>query len=264
VQLKNQAILVTRPFFPDDELVQLLKQEGAKVIHIPSILIHPIEEINGIRGQILQIMKIQGVILFFSSKNAVRFLWEILKRIKLLNLAKSSLMKNKIIAIGPRTAFELKQRGISKVLLPEEYSTNGVLSLLSRNQFASKTIVLFRSNRGNLHLKKKLSEMNWNVSDIPVYKILSESPGKLTQILDLIYSEQVSIIIFTSSFAFNTIFEFSKLRNQEDLFLNKMKKLKIAAIGPTTETTLRKARLEVKIVPEKSTIDSLIRAMRRN
>ncbi|MHA1267440.1 MAG: uroporphyrinogen-III synthase [Candidatus Helarchaeota archaeon] len=253
---------MTRPFNPRDELVILLKHKGAKVFHIPTITIHPIPNPTYLQEKLIHLLQLRNVIYFFSSKNAVEFFWHILQSLHLVDTFTSLLSEAIVLAIGPKTSLELKKKGIPKIHLPPTFSSDGILRFLTENQFPSKIIILVRSNRGRPFLIEELKNQNWVVHNLPVYRINPETPEKLAQILELITQKLVSLIIFTSSFAFKTLYDFAKRRGQLEAFISRLKRLIIAAIGPITKRAINQAGLEVDITPNQSTIPSLVNAIK--
>ena len=198
-------------------------------------------------------------IVVFTSLNGVRKSFSIAEHGK-FNL-KDKLSTVEVCAIGPVTRDELRRYGVHVSLMPEEYSTRGLMKLLAARAEAGAKILFLRSAAGNKQIIESLQTNGAHVTDIAVYEpqiIASESERKL--LVELI-NYQPDYIIFTSSLTFKMFLELaSKLDVREDVSAL-LRSAKIAAIGDLTAETIAESGIEVDIVAKRSTFEQLLRSI---
>ena len=196
----------------------------------------------------------------FTSTNGVKHMLE--------NVSNSDLDKNrfigllnesKIVAIGEPTKVFIEKYNLSVDTVPEKYSSDGIVSELSKHEVKGKNIWVIRSSHGSGILIDGLKELGANVFETEVYSI--EMPKDLTRQKKLINSAvegDIDIFTFTSRM---TVVNFLKIADDMQLktkILEKMNKKMVLAIGNPTKEELEKNGIKVEDVPGKFTFEALI------
>jgi len=195
----------------------------------------------------------------FTSANGVRFAFEICESggLDLRELLSSA----HIVAIGPATVQELKKRGLS-AFVPQEFSSRGLVRLLASVGVKGKKVLLLRSSAGSSSLRMQIEELGASVRDIAVYEPVLRADADAKRDFERLIEFEPEFAVFTSSLTFKSFLKLSRAFGVESKVLSMLNAAKIVAIGEPTASAVRNAGLEVSIIPEKSTIESILEAIK--
>ncbi len=261
--LKGRTIAITRPRDQAEEACKMIEEKGGKPYLIPTIEIKRISDLSPIKNFINDLMEGKVEYVIFMSANGTRYLINATESLGLRDQLIEYLAKTVIIAVGPRTAQELKAHQIHVDFVPAKYSSEGIIQSLQKLDISGKSIYIPRTKAATPALKEGLRKMGAKVQEIYVYESLppTDPDIKKSFLQDLIYGE-IHAIIFSSSLCVENLFQMlvgqismEKLRD----LLNS--RLTIIAIGPTTAKALRKMGVKVDIVPEKYLFEEVLIAL---
>jgi uroporphyrinogen III methyltransferase/synthase len=239
--LFGKKIAITRAPHQSFKLGELLSERGADVRYMPTIVIAPIEPNKKLEHAIDNI-QIYSFILF-TSTNAVSIFFDALFR---KGRDARVLSSAKIIPIGPATASLLQSKGIIPDLLPEQFTSEGIIEVLKAVEAAGKKFLLPRAEEARDIIVEYIRDHGGSCEVIPVYK--ASLPKETTAL-----SEKPDIVTFTSS---STVRNFITLYGKQAL-----EGTLIASIGPITTKTLRDNGLREHIEAERYDIPGLVKAI---
>lgn len=247
--LFGKRVLVTRARSQASALSKLLAERGAEPVELPVIEIRDVPDTSELDKAILELPEYQWII--FTSANGVPAFW---KRLSALNLDSRWMYYVKIGAIGPATAQALKEQGIHPDFVPEEFTSEGIISGLANIEISGCRILLPRANIAPKDLVDGLAKLGAKPHEVTAY-ITEQSSEPVTQAKETLNDGQIDIITFTSS---STVTNFLTAIGNERQGVDQAK---IACIGPVTAATAEKAGLRVDIVAEEQTIPGLVAAI---
>jgi uroporphyrinogen III methyltransferase/synthase len=237
--LFGRRIVVTRARSQAHELADLLERHGAGVIECPVIEIAPPDQPELVAGVQSRIGSYDWLVL--TSTNGVDRFFETL-------LAGGHDLRElagvRIAAIGPATAAAVERRGLRVEVVPREYRAEALLESLG--EVAGLRVLLARAAVARDVLPDTLRTRGADVEVVAVYKTV-DGPGCAPATL-----ADADVVTFTSS---STVERFLRLAGEDGRAL--LARSVIAAIGPVTADTLRKAGFEAGIVPGEYTIAAL-------
>lgn len=170
--------------------------------------------------------------------------------------------KTQIIAIGPSTDKSLKAAGLDSALIPEEYSSEGIVTQI-RDSVNGKTVILMRSDSGSDVLYDGLTEAGAEVVSIAAYKLEPFGmSGSLLHLFTAIKSGKVDVMAFTSPRSAQIFYSQMEEQYGKENTEKYMDGLKTAAIGKPTSDALRKLGREPDIVPADATFRDMLEAIR--
>ena len=249
--LTGKKILITRAREQSGDFATQLKKIGAEVIEFPTIeMVAPIRW--GEVDRAIDRLKSYDWIIF-TSANGVDFFWQRLAERGELHPLPSSL---KVCAIGPATARQLKEKGISVHYVPEKFVAESILEGFEKMFVKGKRILLARAKKARDILPKGLRKMGAEVDVVAVYRTIRPRGGS-KRLNRLLTEGEIDVIAFTSS---STVNHFAELLKKEDL-KKLLKGIAIACIGPVTAETAKGWGLRVQIQPKQYTIPGLTRAI---
>ncbi|MBI4357725.1 MAG: uroporphyrinogen-III C-methyltransferase, partial [Candidatus Omnitrophica bacterium] len=180
--LFGKTVLVTRSRKQASQLSDRLESLGANVVEVPTIDISPINNFRILDEAIHQMAtphanplpsrgegRVRGIYdwIVFTSENGVEIFFN-----RLRDLRKDArVLKNvRIAAIGPGTQAKLQSFFVEPDLLPNVFTTEGLVKAFKTCGISGKKILLLRTTIAPKLLHDSLKKLGAFVTEIPVYK----------------------------------------------------------------------------------------------
>ncbi|MCX6168922.1 MAG: uroporphyrinogen-III synthase [Ignavibacteriales bacterium] len=247
--LRNKTILITKSELESKKNLDALKHEGAELLFCPTIKIVP--AINSPELDDALRMFNQFDYLVFTSANAVEVFFDIAAKRK-LNLSKA-----KVAVVGKSTADECESVGIRVDIIPDEFSSKGLIDKLSEFDLINKKIFIPGSSLSGGDLNLGLSELGAQVYSVPVYDVVPNDLNNLKNEHKKIQKKHPNVFIFTSPSSFNNFLRIMSVTDSDKYFGTST----ICAIGATTESAIREKGLAVHIVPKTFSLQGVSEAI---
>lgn len=252
--LFGQTIAVTRTRHQASDLASSLSSYGAHVIETPTLQITPPPDPTPVHNALRIISNYNWVI--FTSPNGVVHTKTALREI---GLDARVFGKCQIAAVGAATADAIRiHLAIEPDLVPHAFNAESLAhELETRNQVAGQRFLMLRADIAREQLRDRLMKSALEVSDIPIYETRSVDslPEQFLHALD---AHEINWVTFTSS---------STARNLLNLlgvnYLDRLKGVKIASMGPVTTKTLEELCLKPTVQASEAQIPNLVQAMLR-
>ena len=263
--LKGRTIAITRPRDQAEETGKMIEKKGGKPYFIPTIKIKGPSDLSSIKKFIDDLMRGEIDYVIFMSINGVRYLLSAAESLGLRDQLKEYLRKTVTIAVGPRTAQELKTHKIHVNLVPAKYSSEGIIQSLQQLDISGKSICIPRTSGATPILAKRLGEMGGKVQEIYVYESLLPIDQNLKErFFQDLMAGKIHAIIFSSSLGVKNLFQML----MEQISMEKLRdtmnsRLTIVAIGPATAKTLLEMGLKVDVMPDKHLFEEALIALAR-
>ena len=261
--LKERTVAVTRPHDQAEEAGKMIEKKGGKPYFIPTIEIKAPSDLSVIKKFIAALTRSEVDYVIFMSVNGVRYLRSAAESLGLKDQLKEWLEKTATVAVGPKTAQELKNHQIHVDLIPAKYSSEGIIQSLQQRGISGKSIYIPRTSEAPPALARRLREIGGKVQEVYVYESQLPIDHNLTESFfqDLI-GGKIHAIIFSSSLGVKNLFQMLT----EQVSLEKLRdimnsKLTIVAIGPATAETLSEMGVKVDVVPEKHLFEEALNAL---
>ncbi len=239
--LFGKKIAVTRSEHQSRRFGELLLDRGAEPVYLPTIDIEPIVPNTRLRTAIDRISTYDAII--FTSVNGASIFFAHMRGSGKDARALSGIT---IIAIGGATAAHLAVYGIKADLVPEQFTSEGVVSVLDTFGVSGKNFLVPRAEQARDVIIRHIRQNGGSCSVLPIYRATVPSPAASLP-------EDLDVFIFTSS---STVNNFILLYGKEIL-----KDKVIASIGPITTATLIKSGIKVDIEAGRSDIPGLVSAV---
>jgi uroporphyrinogen III methyltransferase / synthase len=252
--LFGKRIILTRAQEQAREFSRLLAAYGAEPIEFPTIEIVPPASWQGIDQGIARIADYQWLI--FTSVNGVR---PFMDRLRVAGKDCRALAHLRICAIGPRTAHELSQHGVTPDVVPSEYQAEGVLTALAAHDLRRKRVLLPRAEVAREILPEQLRERGAEVDVIVVYRTVAPV-ADVSLLKRQIEEGKIDVVTFTSS---STVRNFVEMMGGAEQARRLAAQTTIGCIGPITAGTAEEFGLPATIVPAENTVPALAQAIVR-
>ncbi len=249
--LAGKTVLVTRSDTQASTLTQLLHDQGARVIEMPTIAIIPPSSWTPLDQAIANLKSLDWLIL--TSANAVTYFF---KRLQAQHLDSRSLGGIQIAVVGLKTAAVLSHYGIKPDLVPDEFVADALLDVWPQTT-PQKVLFPRVESGGRDSLVKGLRDLNADVIEVAAYQ--SVCPDHIDpSSLRALTSERVDILTFASS---KTVKHFQQLLQAQHFDFAKLAKTTIAAIGPQTAKTCVEVLGRVDRIPTEYTLERLVQVL---
>lgn len=244
--LLGKRIVVTRSRNQLSEISRLLEEKGAEVIEMPTIEIRPPSSWKGLDQAIKNFSRYDWVT--FTSANGVASFFDRLFKAKrdLRHLGRV-----KIAAVGPATARPMEARGLHLDLVADEFRGEGLARKLIKSGVRGKKILLVQAKQARETLREELKKAGARVTVVEAYR--SAAP-RISE-----FPKDIDLVIFASSLTVENFVKISPLA--PSLKKRGLGEISSACIGPVTAKTARDLGLNVVVVPKKSTMPDLVKAI---
>jgi uroporphyrinogen-III synthase len=261
--LKGKTVALTRPIGQAEEAGKLIEAKGGIPYYIPAIEIKPLSNPEPVKRFMseLQAGKVNFTILM--STNGVKYLFAVAETLNQAENLRSGMAKSCVIGVGPRTAQELEAYGVHVDLVPEKYSSEGLLEVLKPRDVKGKVIRIPRTTSATPTLTDQLTAMGADVQEIHVYESgLPVDEALKTKFYEDLKSGQIDAVLFGSGLSAKNIFKMLTEKAQmEQLRKLFAEKVTVVAIGPTTAQALEELAVKVDVVPQDYLFEEALSAL---
>ena len=233
--LKNKIVAITRNERDAREFSQLVSEHGGRAIALPTIEIVP-RETNVAKEFLDRLRKKKHDYCAFMSPQAVNVLFDLAGKV-----VAPALKSTTVIAVGPKTKQALEERGVNVGLMPEKFSSAGLVELLYSKKPAGKRIIIPRSGAANEFATEALAGLGMDVDEILLYNVRTSNITPVwREFADLLRQKKVDAIVFTSASNVSSFFEIMGKVTTGNLQLESL--TKVVSIGPFTSKELEKKK----------------------
>jgi len=165
----------------------------------------------------------------------------------------------RVVALGPSTRQTLREAGIRVDLIPGEFSSRGIVELLS--DIATDNIWLLRSAYGSDSLVEGLRRNGAVVNQVLLYTLNKLCGEAQKDFIRRVLEDDIAAVLFTSSMTVHSFFECAKRMSTHDRTVRTLKTRLVGAIGVPTAEVLADYGVNVGVTPDKATFRSLVLAV---
>jgi uroporphyrinogen-III synthase len=236
-------------FRPDDErmsaAVELLDSLGATPIPDPMLAVEPTGTVPGDSDSGSDS---DPAVVVLTSKTGVELLAD----------AGWSPGDATLACIGPKTAAAARDAGWTVDLVPEEYSSTGLVAALD-GDVGGRRVVGARSDHGSDTLLDGLADAGAAVNETVLYRLTR--PEGAGQSAVLAAGGDLDAACFTSSLTVENFLEAAAERGVREEAIAGLNRAVVGAIGEPTRETATDYGIRVDIVPENATFEALATAV---
>ncbi len=261
--LKGRVIAITRPIGQAEEAGELIRAKGGLPYYIPAIEIKRLINPEPMKKFISELSAGQVDFVILMSTNGVKYLFSAAVEVKLTEQLYEGLKKSFVIAVGPKTAEAMKEYRVRVDMVPQKYSSEGLLEALQGRDLLGKRIRIPRTSNATPTLTDTLRQMGADVQEIYVYESgLPVDESLKTKFFDDLTSGCINAILFGSGLSAKNIFKMlTEKAPMETLRKVITEKVTTVAIGPTTAEALREMSIQVDVVPEDYLFEKALEAL---
>jgi uroporphyrinogen-III synthase len=162
------------------------------------------------------------------------------------------------IAIGPLTAKAMVARGIGVDLIPDEYSSEGLVRQIG-TELAYQRVFLLRSSHGERILFDGLVEVGAEVTEVVLYELVPDTDSpEVRYLVAESLAGRVDAFAFTSSLSAATFIEAAVKVAPRDEVITMLNSRLVGAMGGPTRKRLEGMGIKVAAVPANATFPELL------
>ncbi len=251
-------IAITRPKEHLERSVEYLKSKGFDVLAAPMVEVAERDEPEFERFY-RRVMEGHCDFVIFTSVNGVKFMLEKVKD-ALKNDFISALNDPviRVVSMGPRTSERLKSSWIEPDMMPELYTSSGLVELLTPH-VSGKDVDVVRSDHGSNVLVDGLKDAGAEkVHEIRVYSIVRPVGNEQYDLVRAVADGGVDVITFTSAQTVKNFFKTVEELGLIDTISKRLNDMLVAVIGEPTARVVEDFGVKVDIMPEDALFDAMI------
>lgn len=230
--LRGRTIAITRSRQDAREFFQLVKARGGRAVAMPAIEIVRADR-RVAQKFISSLKKKNHDYCAFMSAQAVRVLFELASDVA------GPLKKTTVIAVGPKTRQELEKHGVKADMMPDKFSSIGLVELLSKNDVRGRSIIIPRSGEANDFAAKALSGRGMKVDEVFLYRTrTAKVTPEWKELAGMVAEKKIDAVVFTSASNVRSFFEIMKKTRKK-----MPRDVRAISIGPFTTAELAKKKI---------------------
>jgi uroporphyrinogen III methyltransferase/synthase len=252
--LADKIVLVTRAASQSSQFTQLLQEQGARVIEMPTLEIGPPSSWRELDDAIAHLEDFDWLIL--TSTNGVDYFFE---RLKAYQDGDASLYCNiRIAVVGEKTAQRLTKWGVQPDFIPPNFIADCLIAKFPEPLSGLRILFPRVESGGREVLVKEFGSQGARVREVAAYE--SRCPTTIApEALAALQNKAIDVITFASS---KTVQNFCQLSLQADpSWQSWLEEVCIASIGPQTSKTCESLLGRVDVEATEHTLDGLTQAI---
>ncbi|AOW79269.1 uroporphyrinogen III methyltransferase [Halodesulfurarchaeum formicicum] len=166
--------------------------------------------------------------------------------------------ETRLVAIGPSTAEAAEAVGFEVDLIPDAYTSAGLVDALA-GSVAGKRVEVARSDHGSAVLTDGLNEAGAYVHETVLYELTT--PDDAGESVELAAAGELDAALFTSSLTVEHFLAIASERGIEAEVRTGLAQATVGAIGSPTAETAASMDLSVDVVPADADFEALARAV---
>jgi uroporphyrinogen-III synthase len=163
-----------------------------------------------------------------------------------------------LAAIGPATAGAAREVGWTVDIVPEEYTSAGLVAALAA-RVAGERVVVARSDHGSDVLLDGLREAGADVTETVLYRLAR--PDGAGDSAAAAAAGDLDAVAFTSSLTVDNFLAAAADRGVEEAARAGLADAVVGVIGPPTAETARERGVDVDVVPDEASFEALATAV---
>ncbi|MDW5562484.1 MAG: uroporphyrinogen-III synthase [Methanomassiliicoccus sp.] len=166
------------------------------------------------------------------------------------------------IAIGPLTAKAMAARGIAADVIPDEYSSEGIIRQMAKD-LAYKRVFLLRSAHGERILFDGLVQAGAEVTEVILYDLVADpKSAEVRYLVEESMAGRVDAFAFSSSLSAAAFIEAAEGIASRHEVIGMLNSRLVGAMGGPTRKRLEQMGVRVQAVPTNATFRDLVAELR--
>jgi len=162
-----------------------------------------------------------------------------------------------LCAIGASTASALRERGYEVDVVPEEFSSTGLVAALG-DSVAGERVEIARSDHGSEALPEGLNAAGAFVHETTLYRLVR--PPESGESAALAAAGELDGVLFTSSLTVSHFIAAAAERGVREAAIEGLDAAVVGAIGAPTAETAREHGISVDVIPDTADFEALAAA----
>ena len=261
--IEGKTIAITRSKDDSEEFIELVTQQNANPITLPTIEL--ISKGEKIVDEFLEtIEKENPDFSVFMSSKAVKLLIESARKSSKFPELQLAIANTIVIAVGPKTREVLENENIKVAHMPERHSSVGVGEVFTKLNALGKKAIIPRSGASTPFLKNLLEKIGINVVELYLYDVCAfRDPTEWNEFRQLFSQNKIDGVIFTSVSSVRAFFEIMTNDFSLEQLVQLLIQTKVIAIGPFTADELKKFNVQnnsANVHTVKGSVDAVFEA----
>ncbi len=164
---------------------------------------------------------------------------------------------------GPEPFAALRKAGVTDCIqVASPYTTDELIDALCAVDLAGSSVAVVHYGERNQRLAEFLKSVCDSVMDMCLYEWeLSSDLGPVVRMIDKVLNKEVDVLAFTSQIQVRHLMAIASDLGVDEELVAAMRRLVVAAIGPTCADALKRIGIEPGVVPEHPKMGFMVREL---
>ncbi|MDY7082837.1 MAG: uroporphyrinogen-III synthase [Halobacteria archaeon] len=163
-----------------------------------------------------------------------------------------------VCAIGPKTRDALENKGVEVGVVPDDYTSLGLVKTLE-DEVRGEKVEVARSDHGAPELLEGLNDAGAFVHETVLYELARPAEGGKKTVEGLLAGD-IDAVLFTSSLTVEHLLEAAGDERNE--VVNALSSAVVGTIGEPTRETAESHGIQVDFVPDEETFETLVEELK--
>ncbi len=248
-----------------EELAAMLEKEGAAVFRCPLLSILDAPDPAPIIAWLRELAAGRFDYVVLLTGEGLRRLLGLAERAGLRDAALAALGRTRTVTRGPKPVQALRAVGLAPAVVADTPTTEGVITALTREPLAGKTVGVQFYSKSNPPLLDALQKAGATARPVlPYVYAPAADSDRVGELIAKMTAGGVDAVVFTSSPQVDRLHEVAAERGREAELRRGLERVRVAAVGPVVADTLRRRGTRVDICPEQGFVmKNLVQYLKR-
>ncbi len=248
-----------------EELALMLEKEGAVPLRCPMFGIVDAPDAAPVLKWLGELIAGRFDWVVLMTGEALRRLLGFAERAELREAVVAALAKARVLTRGPKPVAALREVGLAPTRVAEAPTTAGVAAALGKEDLRGKVVGVTLYGEPNPTLTEFLEGAGAAVRTVLPYVYAPAADGeRVAGLIRQMAAGDVDAIVFTSSAQLGRLFDVAAEQGLDDALRAGLGRVRVAAVGPVMEETLRKKGIRIDVCPGQGFVmKNLVTQLRR-
>jgi uroporphyrinogen-III synthase len=243
------------------DVVALLEQRGARVLHAPAVRILPLEDDAPLRTATAACLAQPFDVVVATTGTGFSVWLEAADGWGLGEQLREALASAKVYARGPKASGAVHSSGLYDAALPPCEFTWEILERLLASDLAGRRVVVQLHGAHLGDFTRTLRTAGAEVVEVPVYRTAPpDDDALLTRLVGQVVSREVHAVTFTSAVAVTNLLDVAARASAFDALLDAFSDVVPVCVGSVAAAPLERLSVET-VRPEQARIGALVHAL---
>jgi uroporphyrinogen-III synthase len=249
-----------------DTLSRLLERQGARVVQAPALVERPVADASLVADFCDALIENAYAAVIFQTGAGAAALFDAIDGLGRLDAARRALELTTTNCRGPKPAAVLHAREIPIALtVREPWTTDECIEAVGTLALRGRRVALTHYGERNVRLAQAMIQAGSTLDELLLYEwSLPDDVSPIERLVRAVAGGELDAVAFTSQIQVRHLVEVATRSTREAALLAGLRRVVVAAIGPTCAAAVRAIGIEPAVVPDRPKMAPFVGALARH